>query len=118
MCSGFCLDVIGEHCICMILTPILYWRWYEWHKQSSKDQEDDFESDSESDSQSDSEASVDSNSDPDYTYSGHAIVFPLKVKCRLHWSPPGFCRNSDGTYSPQARTFIEMLRVQIVKKNC
>jgi len=62
-------------------------RWYEWYKQSSKD---DSESDSESDSQSDSETSADSDSDPDYTYSGYAIVFPLRVKCHLHWSPSGF----------------------------
>jgi len=54
----------------------------------------------------------------DYNYYGHAIVFPIRVKCRLHWLPSGFTRNSDGTYSPKARTFIEMLRVQLVKKNC
>lgn len=111
-------------------------KWYQWHKRSSKDREDlldldDSESDSEPDSESDnesdgesdsmsdtSEATVDNDGDPDYNYYGHAIVFPVRVKCRLHWSPSGFTRNSDGTYSPKARTFIEMLRVQLVKKNC
>jgi len=98
-------------------------RWYEWHKRSSKDSKDqydldDSESDSESDCSSDSETAVDNDCDPNYTYFGHAIVFPLRVKCRLHWSPSGFTRNSDGTYSPKARTFVEILRVQVVKKNC
>jgi len=108
-------------------------RWYQWYKRSSKDEEDpdtdDTESDTESDSNSDSESDAEFGSesesdtagddcDPHFTYSGHTIVFPLRVKCRLHWSPSGFSRNRDGTYSAKARTFIEMLRVQIVKKNC
>ena len=78
------------------------------------DSESDYESDGESDSMSDtSEAFVDNDGDPDYNYYGYAIVY-----CHLHWSPSWFTGNSDGKYSPKARTFIEMLRVQLMKKNC
>ena len=47
------------------------------------------------------------------------IVFPIKIQCYLQWTrPKGFVKNNDGTVTPKQRTFIEMLRVYIVKANC
>jgi len=53
-----------------------------------------------------SEATVD-NDGPDYNYYGNTIVFPVRVKYHLHWSPSGFTRNSDGTYSRKAKECLE-----------
>ena len=52
-------------------------------------------------------------------YYGRTIVFPIKIQCYLQWTQPkGFVKNNDGTVTPKQRTFIEMLRVYIVKENC
>ena len=52
-------------------------------------------------------------------YYGHTIVFPIRIACYLQWTRPnGFVKNSDGTVRPKQCTFIEMLRVYIVKSNC
>ena len=53
------------------------------------------------------------------TYCGRTIVFPIRIKCYLQWTRPnGFVKNSDNTIQPKRQTFIEMIRVYIVKENC
>ena len=81
-----------------------------WEEFSEKDIEEEGEDEDESD---------DSSQSPDDKFYGHTIVFPLKVKWRLSWGPSnGFFRNSDGTYVPNPRTFIEQLTIKLIKHNC
>jgi len=85
-----------------------------WEQFSERDDEEECEDEGESDDESD-----DSSQSPDDKYYGHTIVFPLKVKWRLSWGPSnGFFRDSDGTYVPKPRTFVEQLTIKLVKRNC
>ena len=52
-------------------------------------------------------------------YYGRTIVFPVRIECYLQWTRPnGFVMNTDNTVTPKQQTFVEMLRVDIVKTNC
>ena len=52
-------------------------------------------------------------------YYGRIIVFPVEIKSYLQWTRPnGFVMNTDNTITPKQQTFVEMLRVDIVKTNC
>jgi len=54
----------------------------------------------------------------EFTYCGHAIVFPLKVKCFLQWTKSnGFVKDDNGTLLEKPRTFVETIRVKIFKRN-
>ena len=50
---------------------------------------------------------------------GRTIVFPIRMTCYLQWTRPnGFVKTLDGTLQQKQHTFIEMIRVHIVKDNC
>ena len=52
-------------------------------------------------------------------YCGRTIVFPIRVTCCLDWTGcKGFVRTADGTLQPKQRSFVEMIKVHIVKENC
>ena len=56
---------------------------------------------------------------PDVSYNGRTIVFPIRIQCYLQWTrPKGFVMNNDRTVRQKQRSFVEMLKVHIVKANC
>ena len=56
--------------------------------------------------------------DDNQSYYGHSIVFLLKVHRYLQWTRPNsFIKLSDGTVRQKQKTFLEMIRVDIIKEN-
>ena len=56
--------------------------------------------------------------DDNPSYYGHSIVFPLKVHSYLQWTRQNsFMKLPDGTVQQKQRTFLEMIRVDVIKEN-
>ena len=52
------------------------------------------------------------------SYSGRIIVFPIKICTYFKWTPRNsFVTNTDGTARRKQRSFIEMIRIYIRKRN-
>ena len=49
---------------------------------------------------------------------GCTIDFPIRLHSKLKWSPRSFIKQDDGTVMPKARSFEEVLVVNLVKKRC
>ena len=47
---------------------------------------------------------------------GYTIDFPIRLHSKLKWS--SFIKQDDGTVMPKARSFEEVLVVNLVKKRC
>ena len=51
-------------------------------------------------------------------YSGHTIVFPIRIDCKLEWTrQTGFMKMMDGTMQTKPKTFTEMIRIKVCKVN-
>ena len=49
---------------------------------------------------------------------GCTIDFPIRLHSKLKWSTRTFIKQDDGTVMPKARSFEEVLVVNLVKKRC
>ena len=49
---------------------------------------------------------------------GCTIDFPIRLHSKLKWSPTTFINQDDGKVVPKARSFEEVLVVNLVKKRC
>ena len=49
---------------------------------------------------------------------GCTIDFPIRLHSKLKWSSRTFIKQDDGTVMPKARSFEEVLVVNLVKKRC